>query len=242
VDKPTKLTVGVGGAGLVCAAAAVVAPVPFGWLAAWIALACARVALAYRRNRPAVFGKRDGRLSPAAAAAALPYLVAMRIACLLMRTWRRHPPLSQVTPRVWVGGRLRPQDVPAGAAFVVDLTSEFSEPAEIRALPGYRCLPVLDGACPPDDDAFCALLDEIAADGGAAVFHCESGLGRAPTAAALAMVRTGAAPDAASALAQIRRARPMVRPTSVDLEFVRRLEPRLRANLAAGARAAQGAH
>lgn len=227
MDKPTKLSTGIGTAGLICALAGLAAPAPLGWAAAWIALACGRVAIAYRRNQPDVFGKRRGRLSVPRAMVVLPYLLAFRLSCFVMRTWRRYPRLHRVTPQIYVGGRLHGGDLPAGVAFVVDLTSEFSEPAALRRLPGYRSLPVLDGACPPDEDAFCALLDEIAAARGAVVFHCESGLGRAPTAAALAMVRMGIAADAARALEQIRAARPMVRPTSVDLAFIRRVEPRL---------------
>jgi len=238
MDKPTKLSVGIGTAGAICALAGLAAPSPLGWAAAWIAVACGRVALAYRRNQPGVFGKRGGRLSPPKAIIVLPYLLAFRFACFIMRSWRRYPRLHRIAPQVYVGGRLRAGDLPADLALVVDLTSEFSEPAAVRRLPGYRCLPVLDGACPPDEEAFCALLEDVAAARGSVVFHCESGLGRAPTAAALALVRTGAATDAAGALEQIRAARPMARPTSVDLEFIRRVEPRVqqarRAAAAAG--------
>jgi protein-tyrosine phosphatase len=241
LDKPTKLTAGIGAAGVVCALAGLIAPPPLGWPAAWIAIACARVALAYRRNEPEVFGKRDGRLSVGRAALVLPYLLAFRLACFVMRRWRRYPRLHRVDARFYVGGRLRRGDLPTDVARVIDLTSEFSEPAALRRLPGYRCLPLLDGACPADEEAFCAMLEDVAAAAGAVVFHCESGLGRAPTAAALAMVRTGAAPDAASALERIRAARPMVRPTSVDLDFIRRIEPRVqRMRRGAGSLHAEG--
>jgi hypothetical protein len=152
----------------------------------------------------------------------------MRIACEIMRRRRRFPPLSRVTDEIWVGGRCAAADLPAGVHLVVDLTAESSAPAALRALPGYRNLPVLDGATPPDDVVVLALLDEIAAARGAVVIHCDSGVGRAPTLAALALLRIGIVSDLEAALGLVRAGRPMARPTSVDRRFLARLAPQLR--------------
>lgn len=227
MTKPTQLALGIGTAGLVCGVAAGAVAAPWDWLLAWTAFSCFLAAGAYALNRPDAFGKHRGRLTPVRALPALPYLVAIRIACELMRRSRRYPPLSRVNDDLWVGGRCALSDLPDRLGLVVDLTAESSAPAALRALPAYRNLPVLDGATPPDDGLVLALLDEIAATRGAVVIHCDSGVGRAPTLAALALLRLGIAADVAAALDLVKSGRPMARPTSVDRRFLERLAPRL---------------
>lgn len=226
MTKPTILAVSIGGAGAgVAALGAALFAGPLLWVCAWTAASCLVVSAAYARNRPGVFGKRDGRLARVRVLLLLPYLLAFWVACALMRARRRDPPCSEVAPGLFVGGRLSGADLPPGIEFVVDLTSEFSEPADLRELPGYRCLPVLDGSTPPDEDAFLALLAEAAS--GRVVFHCESGRGRAPTAAALAIVLRGVVGDAASALELVAKGRPCSAPTRSDRRFVERVGARL---------------
>jgi hypothetical protein len=230
MTKPQRLALGIACAGALCAVAASRVPSLAGAVALWwIALACALVTGAYAFNLPEAFGKRDGKLSIWRALALLPYLVALRIACALMRWWRRLPVLSQVVPGVYVGGRLDLADLPPDTALIVDLMCEFSEPRAVRAHPGYRCHPVLDGAAPPEaqDEALLALLDEVKRVRGAAVIHCESGKGRAPSVAALALIARGLAPDLETALAMVRAGRPCASPTAVDHRFMQRIAERL---------------
>jgi protein-tyrosine phosphatase len=59
------------------------------------------------------------------------------------------------------------------------------------------------------------------------LFHCESGRGRAPTAAALALIARGVASDPPAALELVRKGRPSAAPTRVDLEFIERIAKRL---------------
>jgi hypothetical protein len=146
-----------------------------------------------------------------------------------MRWWRRLPVLSPVVPGVYVGGRLRLGDLPPDTALIIDLTCEFSEPWAVRAHPGYRCHPVLDGAAPARDEPLLTLLDEVARVPGAVVIHCESGKGRAPSVAALALIARGLAPDLEAALALVRARRPWAAPTAVDYRFMRRIAVRLAA-------------
>ena len=225
--KPVRLALGIAVAGGVAFLLAEHVPGWGAFVCWWIATACFTVAVAYALNLPDVFGKRDGLLSRPRILILFPYMLAFRLACALMRWRRRLPSISRITPTLYVGGRLGPADLPVDTAIVVDLAAELSEPLGIRAHPGYRSHPVLDGCYPPDDDAFLALLDEIAATRGVVVVHCESGKGRAPTAAALVLVARGEAPDAAAALATIRRGRPWAAPTTVDLRFMERMDARL---------------
>ena len=93
-------------------------------------------------------------------------------------------------------------------------------------------MPVLDGATPPDEEAFLRLLHEVRIASGGVLFHCESGKGRAPTAAALALIARGVASDGATALELVRKGRPSAAPTRVDLEFIERIARRLQRDLA----------
>ena len=234
MTKPTKLTLGIGVAAFGCAAAALASSRDGASLAAalwaWTALACAIVAVAYARNLPQVFGKRAGRIALPNLVLLFPYLGAFWVACALMRTFRRRAdPWNEVATDIYVGGRTRGSALPRGfeSGLVVDLTSEFSEPAALRSLPGYRGFPVLDGHFPADEEAFAALMREVAAAPGWVLFHCESGRGRAPTAAAIALIARGIVPDAESALELVAKGRPQSAPTRSDLAFITRLTPKL---------------
>lgn len=179
MSKPAKLALGIAAFAAIFAEAARRAAFssPVRLLFAWVALSCAIAGFAYAANRPDLFGKRAGRLDRLRVALLLPYLLAFRLACWIMRTWRRTPALSRVTPELWVGGRIDADDLPCDDPVVLDLVCEFDEPEAIRSLPGYRCVPVLDGHHPPDEEAFVALLDELAEVPGPVVVHCESGRG-----------------------------------------------------------------
>jgi hypothetical protein len=212
----------------VCAALALSSPAPWSWLLGWTALACGIAAAAYAWNRPGVFGKRAGRLVWWRTLPTLPYLGAFWIGCWLIRVRRGLPAYDQVAPGLYVGGRIGADALPADVALVVDLTCEYSEPAALRRHPGYRGLPLLDGHTPPDEVAFLALLEEMHAAAGAVFVHCESGVGRAPTAAALLLIRAGVADDPAAAVELLRKSRPRIHPTRSDREFMARIAPRLR--------------
>src|SRR5690606_2830035 len=107
----------------------------FDWLLAWTAFSCFLAAGAYLRNEPDVFGKTAGRVEPLVGLATLPYRLALRLACELMRWRRRFPPLSHLGEEIWVGGRCTDRDLPPRAEWIVDLTAEFSAPLRLRTHP-----------------------------------------------------------------------------------------------------------
>lgn len=81
--------------------------------------------------------------------------------------------------------------------------------AEARGLV-VRRFPFHDGSVPEDLGAAAAFVDELAhrlEAGERIVVHCNGGLGRAGTIGACARLRLGLDPDAASAIASIRRLR-----------------------------------
>lgn len=228
MTKPAKIALGVAVAGAGCAvlAAATRGPLRLWWT--WTAAACAIASAAYVCNRPAWLGKRAGRWS-LRALVVLPYLVAFRIACALMRWWRPADRPTRVAPGLWVGGRAHPATLPPRVTHVVDLVAEYPAAPAVRRLAGYRSLPVLDGGFPPDPHAFVTLVRELVADGAEVFVHCDSGRGRAPTMAAALLVARGLAPDVEVAVAWVRVERAVARLTRTDLVFLATVEPWLRA-------------
>lgn len=228
MTKPRILALGIATAGALAAAAAVYTGGSAAWLLGWIALACGIAAAAYLTNRPALLGKDDGRLVAWRILPVVPYVLAYGIAAWVRRAKRRYASWDQVAPGLYVGSRLHADELPTGVELVVDLTAELPETASVRRLPGYRSLPVLDGAYPPHEERFLALLEEMSAATGGVYVHCISGRGRAPTAAATLLLARGVAPDAASALELVRKRRSVAAPTATDVRFVERIARRLR--------------
>ena len=226
VTKPMMIALGIGVAGACCGVAAIASTGASRLAWAWTSGSCAVATAAYVANRPGWLGKHGGKLRPRAFLI-LPYLVAFRIACELIRWWRGPDAPTLVAPGLWVGGQLEARTFPAGVTHVVDLVAEYPAAAWVRALPGYRNLPILDGAEPPSPQAFLDLVRELRDVTGGVLVHCDSGRGRAPTMAAAILIARGLAPHVASALALVRERRPVSSPTRVDVGFLERVLPRL---------------
>lgn len=225
MTKPTAVGTGVAVSAAVCLALAATTDGAARLAWTWTAIACVVAAVAYLRNRPAWLGKVGGRWT-SRALVVLPYLVAFRIACNLMRWWRGGDEPTRVAPGLWVGGRIA-GPLPAGVTHVVDCVAEYPEPRRVRALAGYRSLPTLDGGFPPSLDEAVALVAELTTASGDVLVHCDSGRGRAPTLAAAVLIARGDAVDADAAFESIRRARPVARPTRSDRAFLAAALPRL---------------
>ena len=222
------IALGIGVAGACCAGKAIASSGAARVAWAWTSASCAVATVVYLANRPGWLGKRDGRLTPRALLI-LPYLVAFRIAVELIRWWRDPDAPSLVSPGLWVGGRVEARTFPPGITHVVDLVAEYPAPPWVRALPGYRNLPILDGAEPPSREAFLDVVRDLRDVTGGVLVHCDSGRGRAPTMAAALLIARGLAPDVDSALALVRAGRPVSSPTRVDVAFLRTVLPSLRA-------------
>ncbi|RKG92292.1 phosphatase domain-containing protein [Corallococcus terminator] len=182
-----------------------------GWLLLWPAVSFAGVALAYAGLGPGVFGKQpDGRMRPGAVLALLPYLGLTWSTWHLARILSRERPHDEVAPGVRVGRRLLPGELPGGTAAVLDLTSEFIEPAGIRGTCRYVSLPILDASTLPLEQVV-PVLRELATLPGPIYVHCAQGHGRTGMIAAALLVARGDAPDGRTALASVQRVRPAVR-------------------------------
>lgn len=229
MTKPRVLAAGIGACALLFAGLAALAEGPARWLCGWIALACTVAAVAYLANRPGLLGKHGGRFVWWRILPVAPYLLAYGIASWIRGKKRRYSSWSEVAPGLYVGARVPAAELPGGVALVLDLTAEIPEAADVRDLPGYRSLPVLDGAYPHDEERYLEQLDEMVATAGGVYLHCISGRGRAPTAAATVLLARGVARDAATALEIVCKGRSVASPTATDLRFVERIAARLRA-------------
>ncbi len=132
--------------------------------------------------------------------------------------------LSQITPRLYVGGQQRKHGLARlearGIQAVVNLRGEFDDAARGVAPEHYLWLPTTDDAPPTVAElarAATFIATQIAAGRGVYI-HCAAGVGRAPTTAAAYLVSTGVGPE--EAWATVRQGRPFIRPTPPQIEIV----------------------
>lgn len=131
--------------------------------------------------------------------------------------------LSEVTPRIFVGGQ------PAlsfwsdlkdwGVCAVVNMRGEYNYSVKVDPLGlplEFLHLPTVDNEAPSLihlEQGVDFIRDHVQRDEGVYI-HCWEGLGRGPTMAAAYLVSTGLTPD--QAWEKIRETRPFIRPTEVQ--------------------------
>jgi protein tyrosine phosphatase (PTP) superfamily phosphohydrolase (DUF442 family) len=132
--------------------------------------------------------------------------------------------VSQITPRLHVGGQYRRRGWPTlesrGITAVLNLRVEFDDAEAGIAPERYLYLPTDDDQAPTQDalNTGVAFIEEEIKGGGAVYVHCGSGIGRAATMAAAYLIDSGLTPD--EAWAHIRKARPFIRPTPPQLQRI----------------------
>ena len=135
--------------------------------------------------------------------------------------------LSEITPGLHVGGQYRRRGwrrmARRGITAVVNMRIEYDDRAAGIAPPRYLHLPTVDDAAPTLDqlrEGVAFIAQEIA-QGGCVYVHCGAGVGRAATMAVAYLIHTGLSPE--QAWAQVRRVRPFIRPTAVQMRQIERL-------------------
>jgi hypothetical protein len=125
-------------------------------------------------------------------------------------------PFQEVAPGLYLGGRLFPWEEPKlkqrGIKSVLDLTCELSEVGFLRQVPGYRCIPLLDGGAPSaaELEASIDFITERLRSGPVYV-HCAMGHGRSATVIAGYLVASGKTADLRAAMELVRSKRPGIR-------------------------------
>jgi predicted protein tyrosine phosphatase len=134
--------------------------------------------------------------------------------------------VSESTPQLHVGGQYRRRGWPRmearGITSVVNMRTEFDDLAAGIAPPRYLHLRVEDDQAPTLQQLHegSSFIAEELAHNGVVYIHCGSGIGRAATMAAAYLISTGATER--EAWAQIRSARPFIRPTPPQVEQIHR--------------------
>jgi hypothetical protein len=185
---------------------------PSGVLLLWPAIALGIVAVAYFGAGPIVFRKTKGKLPWSTRFVLAPCLLGQYLSLLYYRSQCRS--WDDVTPRIWIGGKLGARSANkilcVGVTAVLDLSAEFSEAKPFRKI-NYRNIPVLDLTAPTQ--AQLAEMSEFIANNsrnGAVYVHCKIGYSRSAAAVAAYLITSGKAKTAKEAFAMIRRVRPSI--------------------------------
>jgi protein-tyrosine phosphatase len=197
------------------------------WLLLWPGISLTVVGLAYLRLGAAVFGKKpNGTLAWHSALLLLPYLLAAWAVWHVARIVGREDCYNEVAPGLFVGRRPLAGELPSQVSLVVDLAAEFIECQAVRTACRYISAPVLDTGF-MDEEAFLALVRELAQWPGAIYIHCAQGHGRTGTFAAAVLLARGHCDSVDMAVGQLRAARPRLALGNAQLQFVRRVAERL---------------
>lgn len=182
-----------------------------GWF--YLVLSFGVLTLAYAARYPTIWAKQpDGRLETVRAAVMWPGHLLNEAIFRVMRLTTSSRPFDEITPGLFLGRRLAGSEGDLRPfRTVLDLTSEFTEPAALRGAMNYRCLPVLDHT-PPRPEQLRAALEflESHREDGPILVHCAAGHGRSVLVLAAWLLHTGQASDPEAAMARLRQARPNV--------------------------------
>jgi protein-tyrosine phosphatase/membrane-associated phospholipid phosphatase len=204
---------------------------PWGAFLLWPAAALGTAAAAYFAVGPGIYRKTGGSLSPSTRFALAPILLGQHLSLAHYR--RQCRAWDELTPNVWIGRVLRHTEaasaIEQGVTAVLDLTTEFSEPAPFRAT-NYCNVPILDLTMPTQDqlaEAVAFIIDETAK--GIVYVHCKAGYSRTAAVAGAYLLASQQAATVAEAISRVREVRPSI---VVRTEAVEALQSFARAELA----------
>jgi hypothetical protein len=137
---------------------------------------------------------------------------------------------SQVTPQLFVGPQFRAAGkqhlLDQGIRACVNMRIEKDDSARGLDLPMYLYLPTVDDDAPSTEhlDRGVEFIRSAIQAGEKVYIHCGAGVGRAPTMAAAYLIATGLSLE--QALVKIRRVRPFITITPVQMDQLQRYEQR----------------
>jgi hypothetical protein len=185
---------------------------PGGVLLLWPAIALGIVAIAYFGTGPVIFHKTKGKLPWSTRFVLAPCLLGQYFSLLYYR--RQCRSWDEVTPRIWIGGKLgrraANKALRFGVTSVLDLSAEFSEATPFPKI-NYRNIPVLDLTAPTQTQL--VEMGEFIGNQsrtGAVYVHCKIGYSRSAAAVAAYLLMSRKVNTANEAFALIRRVRPSV--------------------------------
>ena len=182
----------------------------------WPALSCGLIASGYLGWGPSEKKKKpDGSLSLLSLSLLLPYLLYAWTAWHIVRIFSRESPYHSLGSELKFGRRLLSSELPEGTQTVVDLTSEFPEPAALRAAVTYISFPMLDASslAPAHLAAF---AQDLCSAQRPIYIHCAQGHGRTGLITALFLIACGKATNVEDAMRQIQLQRPLAKLSPVQ--------------------------
>lgn len=196
-----------------------------GWalLLLWPAASFGLVALGYAILGPRVMGKDAlGNYHWWSRIILLPFRLFTLGGWYFGRLLAGGTPHAEIAPGLWLGRRVRADQLPGDTRLIIDLTSEFCEPRGVRDGREYVCIPALDARVP--DEAACRkAIERISTATGGVYIHCAQGFGRSATVAAIVLISRGDCRDVDEAERRLAAVRPGVRLNRRQRDFVRRL-------------------
>lgn len=201
----------VGGALLVAVATGLATP----WTAIlwWPVLALLLTAAAYFGLGPSVYRKCDGVLPLSTRWIFAPCLFGQYLSLLYYR--RKSSPWDAILPNVWIGRKLgRAEATEArrlGLTAALDLTTEFSESAELRKT-NYLNIPILDLTAPTGAQLREAVsfISHHCQRGGIVLVHCKAGFSRSAAIVGAYLLSSGQARTVKQALELLQASRPSI--------------------------------
>lgn len=193
------------------------------WLLLYPAISFGIMSAAYLGLGPGTMGKRAaGTLAPISVVLLLPYLLLLWTVWHLWRLTSREPKWNAINGDFLLGRRLLGSETPAEVASVVDLTSEFAEPASMRSVECYRAFPMLD-ATGRTTAEIRTLAQEVLAMPKPVYLHCAQGHGRSGLLAAALLLECGDAKTADEAFQMVRAVRPGVHLSGPQLRVLQEI-------------------
>ncbi len=191
-----------------------------GWsLLAWPGVAFSLVGLAYLASAPGLLGKRsDGRIGAACLVVFLPYLLLIW-GIWIARRLSRENPWDEVAPGLFLGSWPASGRLPPGVEVVVDMTAEFPARSSVVAGHDYVSIPTLDMGVPALEP-FASVARRVAESAAPSYLHCGVGHGRSALMAAAILLCRGVVRTLPEAIQVLRTARPQVRLSKSQRQFL----------------------
>lgn len=216
---------------LACVTATLIAWDVIGWTSVVFlcaALAFVLLAIAYAGVGPRLLLKRSTGHRPAWGWLLFaPYFLLNAILFWLYRLNSHEPAFAQVVPNLFFGRRLSTREAESVKwVSALDLAGEFAEIPSLRALPGYRSLPVLDTTAPTEEqlrDASTWLAR--ATESGPVYVHCALGHGRSACVVIAHLLLTGQVDTITEGTKLLQSLRPGVRLHPAQRQRLRAFEP-----------------
>jgi membrane-associated phospholipid phosphatase len=185
-----------------------------GWgaLLLWPASSLLIVAAGYYQFGPAIYRKRNGRITLSTWLVLGPVLVGQYLSLVFFRS--RSRAYDEVLPNVWIGRALWEKEaeaaIAAGVTAVVDLTAEMAAAKPFRNLK-YLNIPILDLTAPGREQLreIAAFIEEQSREGIVYV-HCKLGYTRSAMAVAAYLIESGRCASVEEAVEVLREARPSI--------------------------------